>query len=106
LKCRFFTYGNFPLEQHLKQIHEEALIKFERIESNTDIPKQKLWEKPVSKKKNLKKSKKTKRNSAHPVLELQKLNTTGECFSPACWSYFVCLEVCLCVNELKYSYFC
>ncbi|KAJ7408688.1 pitrilysin metallopeptidase 1 [Willisornis vidua] len=43
---RFFTYGNFPLEQHLKQIHEEALIKFERIESKTDIPKQKLWEKP------------------------------------------------------------
>uniref|UniRef100_A0A663M360 Presequence protease, mitochondrial n=1 Tax=Athene cunicularia TaxID=194338 RepID=A0A663M360_ATHCN len=43
---RFFTYGNFPLEQHLKQIHEEALIKFERIESHTDIPKQKLWEKP------------------------------------------------------------
>ncbi|XP_065483596.1 presequence protease, mitochondrial [Caloenas nicobarica] len=43
---RFFTYGNFPLEQHLKQIHEEALIKFERIESNTDIPRQKLWEKP------------------------------------------------------------
>uniref|UniRef100_A0A8B9F2F3 Presequence protease, mitochondrial n=1 Tax=Amazona collaria TaxID=241587 RepID=A0A8B9F2F3_9PSIT len=43
---RFFTYGNFPLEQHLKQIHEEALIKFDRIESNTDIPKQKLWEKP------------------------------------------------------------
>lgn len=51
LKCRFFTYGNFPLEQHLKQIHEEALIKFDRIESNTDIPKQKLWEKPVSKNK-------------------------------------------------------
>uniref|UniRef100_A0A8B9SZ49 Pitrilysin metalloproteinase 1 n=1 Tax=Anas platyrhynchos TaxID=8839 RepID=A0A8B9SZ49_ANAPL len=43
---RFFTYGNFPLEQHLKQIHEEALVKFERIESKTDIPKQKLWEKP------------------------------------------------------------
>lgn len=51
MKCRFFTYGNFPLEQHLKQIHEEALVKFERIESNTDIPKQKLWAKPVSKKK-------------------------------------------------------
>ncbi|OXB66929.1 hypothetical protein ASZ78_017057 [Callipepla squamata] len=43
---RFFTYGNFPLEQHLKQIHEEALVKFERIESKTDIPKQKLWDKP------------------------------------------------------------
>uniref|UniRef100_A0A8C4P4Q2 Presequence protease, mitochondrial n=1 Tax=Dromaius novaehollandiae TaxID=8790 RepID=A0A8C4P4Q2_DRONO len=43
---RFFTYGNFPLEKHLKQIHEEALVKFQRIESNTDIPKQKLWENP------------------------------------------------------------
>ncbi|XP_019363723.1 PREDICTED: presequence protease, mitochondrial [Gavialis gangeticus] len=44
--ARFFTYGNFPLEQHLKQIHEEALIKFQRIESNTAVPKQQLWDKP------------------------------------------------------------
>ncbi|XP_050793328.1 presequence protease, mitochondrial-like [Gopherus flavomarginatus] len=42
----FFTYGNFPLEQHLKQIHEEALTKFHRIEPNTAIPVQQLWDKP------------------------------------------------------------
>ncbi|XP_074841113.1 presequence protease, mitochondrial isoform X2 [Carettochelys insculpta] len=41
--ARFFTYGNFPLEQHLKQIHEEALTKFHRIEPNTAIPVQQLW---------------------------------------------------------------
>ncbi|CAM4600021.1 unnamed protein product [Lepidochelys kempii] len=44
--ARFFTYGNFPLEQHLKQIHEEALTKFHRIEPNTAIPVQQLWDKP------------------------------------------------------------
>uniref|UniRef100_A0A8C3T895 Pitrilysin metalloproteinase 1 n=1 Tax=Chelydra serpentina TaxID=8475 RepID=A0A8C3T895_CHESE len=44
--ARFFTYGNFPLEQHLKQIHEEALTKFHRIEPNTAIPVQDLWDKP------------------------------------------------------------
>uniref|UniRef100_A0A8D0GC63 Presequence protease, mitochondrial n=1 Tax=Sphenodon punctatus TaxID=8508 RepID=A0A8D0GC63_SPHPU len=44
--ARFFTYGNFPLEQHLKQIHEEALRKFQRIEPNTAVPTQQLWDKP------------------------------------------------------------
>uniref|UniRef100_A0A8C0JF39 Pitrilysin metalloproteinase 1 n=1 Tax=Chelonoidis abingdonii TaxID=106734 RepID=A0A8C0JF39_CHEAB len=44
--ARFFTYGNFPLEQHLKQIHEEALTKFHRIEPNTAIPVQQLWDNP------------------------------------------------------------
>ncbi|XP_060104091.1 presequence protease, mitochondrial [Heteronotia binoei] len=44
--ARFFTYGNFPLEQHLKQIHEEALIKFQKIEPNTGVPPQPLWDKP------------------------------------------------------------
>ncbi|XP_047599401.1 presequence protease, mitochondrial isoform X1 [Lutra lutra] len=44
--ARFFTYGNFPLEQHLKQIHEEALSKFEKIEPNTAVPAQKPWDKP------------------------------------------------------------
>ncbi|KAF3857855.1 hypothetical protein F7725_011056 [Dissostichus mawsoni] len=29
--ARFFTYGDLPLEQHLKQIEEEALSRFERI---------------------------------------------------------------------------
>ncbi|KAH0627570.1 hypothetical protein JD844_003451 [Phrynosoma platyrhinos] len=44
--ARFFTYGNFPLEHHLKQIHEEALSKFQKIEPNTAVPPQQLWEKP------------------------------------------------------------
>ncbi|XP_025786806.1 presequence protease, mitochondrial isoform X3 [Puma concolor] len=44
--ARFFTYGNFPLEQHLRQIHEEALSKFEKIKPNTAVPTQKPWDKP------------------------------------------------------------
>uniref|UniRef100_A0ABM5GN09 Pitrilysin metalloproteinase 1 n=1 Tax=Pogona vitticeps TaxID=103695 RepID=A0ABM5GN09_9SAUR len=44
--ARFFTYGNFPLEQHLKQIHEEALSKFQKIEPNTAVPPQPIWDKP------------------------------------------------------------
>uniref|UniRef100_A0ACB8FVW7 Presequence protease, mitochondrial n=1 Tax=Sphaerodactylus townsendi TaxID=933632 RepID=A0ACB8FVW7_9SAUR len=44
--ARFFTYGNFPLEQHLKQIHEEALSKFQKIEPNTEVPPQQFWNKP------------------------------------------------------------
>ncbi|XP_044281097.1 presequence protease, mitochondrial isoform X2 [Varanus komodoensis] len=44
--ARFFTYGNLPLEQHLKQIDEEALNKFQRIEPNTAVPPQQLWDKP------------------------------------------------------------
>uniref|UniRef100_A0A2I2YGN1 Pitrilysin metalloproteinase 1 n=1 Tax=Gorilla gorilla gorilla TaxID=9595 RepID=A0A2I2YGN1_GORGO len=42
----FFTYGNFPLEQHLKQIHEEALSKFQKIEPSTVVPAQTPWDKP------------------------------------------------------------
>lgn len=45
--CSFFTYGDLPLEQHLQQIEEEALSKFERTEPNTAVPPQKLWDKPV-----------------------------------------------------------
>uniref|UniRef100_G1NWE6 Pitrilysin metalloproteinase 1 n=2 Tax=Myotis lucifugus TaxID=59463 RepID=G1NWE6_MYOLU len=44
--ARFFTYGNFPLEQHLEQIHEEALSKFQKIEPRTTVPPQKPWDKP------------------------------------------------------------
>ncbi|XP_062981703.1 presequence protease, mitochondrial [Elgaria multicarinata webbii] len=44
--ARFFTYGNFPLEQHLKQIHDEALSRFQKLEPNTAVPRQKLWDKP------------------------------------------------------------
>uniref|UniRef100_A0A8D3CMC1 Pitrilysin metalloproteinase 1 n=1 Tax=Scophthalmus maximus TaxID=52904 RepID=A0A8D3CMC1_SCOMX len=44
--ARFFTYGDLPLEQHLKQIEEEALSKFERIDPNTDVPPQPHWSSP------------------------------------------------------------
>ncbi|XP_069314747.1 presequence protease, mitochondrial isoform X5 [Eulemur rufifrons] len=44
--ARFFTYGNFPLEQHLKQIHEEALSRFQKIEPRTEVPAQKPWDEP------------------------------------------------------------
>ncbi|KAM6215866.1 presequence protease, mitochondrial [Rhynchocyon petersi] len=44
--ARFFTYGNFQLENHLKQIDEEALSKFQKIDPNTTVPAQKPWEKP------------------------------------------------------------
>uniref|UniRef100_A0A8I6AJT9 Pitrilysin metalloproteinase 1 n=1 Tax=Rattus norvegicus TaxID=10116 RepID=A0A8I6AJT9_RAT len=44
--ARFFTYGNFPLEDHLKQIHEEALSKFQKMEESTAVPAQKYWDKP------------------------------------------------------------
>lgn len=45
---RFFTYGDLPLEHHLKQIEEEALSKFERIDPNTEVPAQPRWNSPVS----------------------------------------------------------
>uniref|UniRef100_A0A8C2IPT6 Presequence protease, mitochondrial n=1 Tax=Cyprinus carpio TaxID=7962 RepID=A0A8C2IPT6_CYPCA len=44
--ARFFTYGDLPLEQHLQQIEEEALSKFERTEPNTAVPPQTHWDKP------------------------------------------------------------
>lgn len=45
---RFFTYGDMPLEQHLKQIQGEALCKFRRTETNSAVPAQSRWDKPVS----------------------------------------------------------
>uniref|UniRef100_A0AAR2LFX7 Pitrilysin metalloproteinase 1 n=1 Tax=Pygocentrus nattereri TaxID=42514 RepID=A0AAR2LFX7_PYGNA len=45
--ARFFTYGDLPLEQHLKQIEEEALCKFQRTDPDTAVPAQTLWDKPV-----------------------------------------------------------
>uniref|UniRef100_A0A3P8X2P7 Presequence protease, mitochondrial n=1 Tax=Cynoglossus semilaevis TaxID=244447 RepID=A0A3P8X2P7_CYNSE len=44
--ARFFTYGDLPLEQHLEQIEDEALSKFERIDPNTAVPCQPLWSSP------------------------------------------------------------
>lgn len=45
---RFFTYGDLPLERHLKQIEEEALAKFECIDPKTEVPAQPRWSCPVS----------------------------------------------------------
>uniref|UniRef100_A0AAQ4Q688 Presequence protease, mitochondrial n=1 Tax=Gasterosteus aculeatus aculeatus TaxID=481459 RepID=A0AAQ4Q688_GASAC len=44
--ARFFTYGDLPLEQHLEQIQEEALSKFDRVTANTEVPPQSLWSSP------------------------------------------------------------
>ncbi|XP_075068173.1 presequence protease, mitochondrial [Mixophyes fleayi] len=44
--ARFFTYGNLPLELHLKQIHEDALSKFECTDPQTAVPAQQRWDTP------------------------------------------------------------
>uniref|UniRef100_A0A3Q2UFL3 Presequence protease, mitochondrial n=1 Tax=Fundulus heteroclitus TaxID=8078 RepID=A0A3Q2UFL3_FUNHE len=44
--ARFFTYGDLPLENHLKQIQEEALCKFDRINPKTEVPSQPHWSSP------------------------------------------------------------
>ncbi|XP_067108904.1 presequence protease, mitochondrial isoform X1 [Osmerus mordax] len=44
--ARFFTYGDLPLEQHLKQIQEQALSRFQRSEPNTAVPNQPHWSSP------------------------------------------------------------
>uniref|UniRef100_A0AAV2JTL0 Presequence protease, mitochondrial n=1 Tax=Knipowitschia caucasica TaxID=637954 RepID=A0AAV2JTL0_KNICA len=44
--ARFFTYGNLPLEQHLQQIQQEALCRFERIDPRTEVPPQPIWSQP------------------------------------------------------------
>uniref|UniRef100_A0A3B5MT50 Pitrilysin metalloproteinase 1 n=1 Tax=Xiphophorus couchianus TaxID=32473 RepID=A0A3B5MT50_9TELE len=44
--ARFFTYGDLPLENHLKQIQEEALCKFDRINARTGVPSQPHWSSP------------------------------------------------------------
>lgn len=45
---RFYTYGSIPVENHLKIINDEALSKFEAIETNTEVPSQTRWSTPVS----------------------------------------------------------
>ncbi|XP_037315052.2 presequence protease, mitochondrial [Pungitius pungitius] len=44
--ARFFTYGDLPLEQHLQQIQEEALSKFDRVTTDTEVPPQSRWSSP------------------------------------------------------------
>jgi len=45
--ARFYSYGNFPLEDHLKFIHDRYLFLSDRIDTTTSIvPAEKRWEKP------------------------------------------------------------
>ncbi len=48
LSYRFYTYGNFPLEDHLEYIEKEALQKFGSIDPGTEVPVESLWTSPVS----------------------------------------------------------
>ena len=48
LFCRFYTYGTFPLENHLKLINEEALSKFTVISPGTEVPDEPTWTEPVT----------------------------------------------------------
>ncbi len=42
----FYTYGNFPLKNHLSFIHEKILKHFKSINPGTDVPSQPRWNKP------------------------------------------------------------
>ena len=43
----FFTYGNLPLEEHLKQIDELALSRFDRQDVTSEIPLEQRLTKPT-----------------------------------------------------------
>ncbi|XP_041374420.1 presequence protease, mitochondrial-like isoform X2 [Gigantopelta aegis] len=43
---RFFTYGSFPLDEHLKFINEKYLQHFKQISVNTAVPLEPRWPKP------------------------------------------------------------
>lgn len=42
----FFTYGDLPLERHLKEIEDRVLTRFDRIDPKTDVPNQPRWDAP------------------------------------------------------------
>lgn len=43
---KFFTYGNFPLEEHLEYINSNYLQQFDKIDPNTSVPLEKRWDSP------------------------------------------------------------
>ncbi|XP_060592348.1 presequence protease, mitochondrial-like, partial [Ruditapes philippinarum] len=43
---RFFTYGNFPLEDHLQYINNNYLSHFKKIETDTSVPLEPRWSSP------------------------------------------------------------
>lgn len=46
---KFYTYGNFPLEDHLERITQNVLNHFEQIDPNTQIPIEPKWTAPREK---------------------------------------------------------
>ena len=45
----FYTYGNLPLSDHLKFIHDKILIHFKPIDPKTDVPPHPRWPSPERK---------------------------------------------------------
>uniref|UniRef100_H2Z9X9 Presequence protease, mitochondrial n=1 Tax=Ciona savignyi TaxID=51511 RepID=H2Z9X9_CIOSA len=41
--ARFITYGDLPLENHLKFINEKVMINFDKIDPGTEVPLQSRW---------------------------------------------------------------
>lgn len=46
---RFYTYGDLPLESHLKHIENKVLRHFDKISVTTDIPPEPRWTEPREK---------------------------------------------------------
>ena len=44
----FYTYGSFPLINHLSVINDRVLGKFHRIDPGTEVPSQPRWDKPIT----------------------------------------------------------
>ena len=44
---RFYTYGDLPLEKHLKMIEDQALKSFDRLSTDTQIMNEPKWKEPV-----------------------------------------------------------
>lgn len=44
--ARFFTYGSFPLDDHLRFINENYLTHFQKIDAGTGVPCEPRWSSP------------------------------------------------------------
>ena len=44
---RFYTYGSFPLDQHLQHINEHVLNRFQPASAETSVPNEPRWQTPV-----------------------------------------------------------
>jgi len=42
----FYSYGNFPLKDHLAHINDTVLTKFSAIDPKTDVPTEPRWDSP------------------------------------------------------------